>query len=82
MKHSLRFLAVFVAASVPAAFAAELAGVALPTTVDPLHMFAAFVMTMVGCTVWADYARKAKSLTAVCSASSAARVKVAHPLAA
>jgi heme A synthase len=62
MKTSLKFLALLFAASVPAAIAAELAGVPLPVTFSLAHAFSAFVITLAALTAVADYARRPKPL--------------------
>ena len=80
MKTSLKYLAFFLAVALPGAFAAELAGVSLPTSLDPLHAFSAFVVVLSVLVLFADYAgtgAPAKSRVAARKAE-----KSNHPLAA
>ena len=76
------------AAALPGAFAAELAGVSLPSSLDPLNVFAAFVTTLILLTVVSDYATdKTRALPAslprlAAFPKPAATEDSAHPLAA
>ena len=56
MKTSLKFLAFFSAVALPSAFAAELAGVPLPESLDPLHAVSAFVVVLSVLMLFSDYA--------------------------
>lgn len=81
MKTTLKLLALFIAIALPSAFAAEFIGVSLPSSLDPLHTFSAFVVVLSVLTLFADYAatdrRLARSRVAV-----AKPAKSHHPLAA
>lgn len=77
MKTSLKFLTVFSAIAVPSTFAAELAGVSLPSSFDSGAAFMAFVITFVTATAFSDYARPKRS-----SVLLPVPAKAAHPLAA
>jgi hypothetical protein len=63
MKTSLKFLSLFLAASLPGALAAEFAGVALPAGFDATSAFAAFVVSLIILTAHGDYSRRARMLT-------------------
>lgn len=82
MKTSLKLLALFAAIALPGAFAAEFAGVSLPSSIDPLHAFSAFVVVLSVLTLFADYATPdnvARRRPAVARANAK---KSNHPLAA
>jgi hypothetical protein len=55
MKTSLKYLAFFFAVALPGTFAAELAGVSLPASLDPLHALSAFVVVLSVLMLFADY---------------------------
>lgn len=79
MKTSLKFLALFFAAALPSTFAAELAGADLPAAFDSLHVFSAFVATLVLLTLFSDYSATPRLSR---SAATATLAKAEHPLAA
>ena len=78
MKTSLKFTSLFFAVSLPAAMAAEFAGVSLPPAVDPMTAFLALVGSMVVLLAWGDYSRRESRVLARVNATP----KAAHPLAA
>lgn len=55
MKATLKFAALFLAAAVPGALAAELAGAHLPASLDSLNLLSAFVATLTVLTLATDY---------------------------
>lgn len=79
-KTTLSLLAFVFTVSLPAAVAAELAGLSLPAALDSAHVFTAFIMALIGITAVADYRRPRFALGAP---SHPARVaKADHALAA
>ena len=60
MKKSLKLLSLFLAASVPGTIAAEFAGLPIPAPFDTLHVFAAYVMSLVLLTGVTEYAQPVK----------------------
>lgn len=81
MKTSLKYLAFFLAVALPGAFAAELAGISLPSSIDPLHAFSAFVVVLSVLMLFADYATIG-SVKRTCRVTACTREKSHHPLAA
>jgi hypothetical protein len=81
MKTSLKYLAFFLAVALPGTFAAELAGVSLPASLDPLHAFSAIVVELSVLMLFADYAAAGKP-TLVGRTLVTAPKKSHHPLAA
>ena len=79
MKTSLKFLSLFLAASLPAVLAAEFVGVSLPAGFDANSAFVAFVVSLVILTAHGDYSRKARPLTCPVAVTSD---KAVHALAA
>jgi hypothetical protein len=83
MKTILKLISLFFAAGVPAAFAAELAGVSLPPVIDALHIFSGFAAAMALMVVFADYQRASPGRYAAASRRSVrASAKAVYPLAA
>ena len=62
MKNSLKILSLVLAASVPSTIAAEFAGLLVPAPIDTLHVFAAYVVTLVLLIVVSDYSKPATLL--------------------
>ena len=81
MNTTLKFLALSLAAAVPAALAAETAGLALPSAFDVTTLVGAFAVTLVLLTAFADYARTARRHRYL-AAASRATPRHAHPYAA
>jgi hypothetical protein len=82
MKTSLKFVPLFLAVSLPSALAAEFAGMQLPTGLDPLTAFAAFVASVVVMLAWSDYSRAGRVTIPATVAAHRSPEKAAHPLAA
>jgi hypothetical protein len=82
MKTSLKFVPLFLAVSLPSAFAVELAGVSLPTGLDSFTAFAAFVASLVIMVAWSDYSQPRRQTISAAVATSPSAQKAAHPLAA
>jgi hypothetical protein len=80
MKTYLTFLALATAVATPAAFLADLTGFDLPAALDSSHLLAAFVVTVLVLTVFADYRHAPRALAAV--SPRPALAKAPHPLAA
>jgi hypothetical protein len=79
MQTILKSLTFLVAAALPAAIAAELIGVPLPSALEPAHLFLGFVGALVAMTTVGDYSTaRVRALRVVASAPT----KAAHPLAA
>lgn len=57
MKTTLALLSLFCTSTVAATFAAEFAGVSLPSRFDYTHAFLAFAIAVIVMTAFADYAR-------------------------
>lgn len=55
MNTLLKITSFILAAAVPATFAADVFGFALPTVVDPLHVFSALVASLTMLTLHAEY---------------------------
>jgi hypothetical protein len=79
MKTQLKYLALFAAVSLPAAFAAELAGVSLPVPLDSTNLFVGFVSVFVSLTAFHDYGRATRTDATPAAAPVG---KAEHPLAA
>lgn len=82
MKTSLKVLALFTAASVPSAFALELAGVHLLPAFDPVAALSAFAVSWVTLVAFTDYARPRGRLSENPARPHAPVTKATHPLAA
>jgi hypothetical protein len=78
MKNPLKFIALFAAAAVPSALAAEIAGINLPPGFDLGSAFVLFVCSAVALIAVTDYTRTLQP-RAVAKLGTA---KAAHPLAA
>ena len=81
MKTSLKFLALFFAASLPATFAAEIAGLPLPVGFNPMNAFAGFVIALALLTAFSDYSRSPRARSSAVTVKRGTE-KAAHPLAA
>ena len=85
-KTLLALLSAILACALPVTFAADAAGVALPTALDALRVFSAFVLAVVLMTVSKDYGRTGvrfvSSTRAMAPATPARVAKASHPLAA
>ena len=79
MKTSLKFLSLFATVSVPAALAAEFAGIGLPPGVNAGNAFCVFVIALVSLTVVSDYSHRRLAMVA---AATSCTPKAAHALAA
>ena len=82
MKTFPTLLALVSALAVPGAFAAEFAGLSLPTVIDPMQAFLGLVMSLVVMIAFGDYAKPARRLAGRTALKTAASGKSAHPLAA
>ncbi len=84
MNTTLKLISLVLAASLLSSFSAQLAGVSVPTAINPLHIFGALVAALVLLTFVADYARTTSlaALIARRTALAGASVKAANPLAA
>lgn len=86
MKTTLIHVALFLAASLPGAIAAELAGVTLPASINSLHIFGALAASFVLLTFVSDYSSRTSLVRTARAAQPAAgarlTVKAANPLAA
>lgn len=86
MKTILLYVSLFLAASLPGAIAAELAGVSLPASINSLHIFGALVASFVLLTVVSDYSRRPSlvrpSRVAQPAIANIIAIKAANPLAA
>lgn len=76
MKTMLIALSLLSAAAIPTAFAAGLAGVPVPSSLDPVHGVGLFVAAMALLTAWSDYRRPQRAV------ARAPLPKAVHPLAA
>lgn len=81
MKTSLKIIALFYAVALPGTFAAEFAGLSMPASLDPLHVFSSFVTVLSVLVLFADYATPDRTTAKRCAIAKKAE-KSHHPLAA
>lgn len=81
MKTTLKFLALFLAAALPTALAADTFGLALPVALEATHLLAAFAATLVVLIAFSDYGRAAARRHYLASLARSTP-RATHPLAA
>lgn len=83
MNTSLKIIALALASVLPGTIALELCGFAVPTMMDPLHVFAALVASLTLLLVFSDYQNRGTLRILVQQAAIASPQRTAaHPLAA
>ena len=82
MKTSLKLIALFFAAALPVALAAETAGFDLPAALDPASLIGAFAATLLVLTVLSDYTRTAQRRHYLAAVARATPPQSSYPLAA